>query len=63
MSSEFKKGDLVRLKSGGPQMTVDNIAPRSMMGESGEIGVWCVWFDKGKEMSSVFGPHVLVLDE
>lgn len=40
---EFKPGDLVRLKSGGPAMTVEGIGERAMIG--GEA-VWCVWFEQ-----------------
>jgi len=44
-SKEFKMGDVVRLKSGGPKMTIANISePRP-----GPIppGKWvrCIWFD------------------
>ena len=39
---EFKLGDLVRLKSGGPLMTVEQVGERAMTG--GEA-VWCVWFE------------------
>ena len=42
MSEEIKKGDMVRLKSGGPNMMVNEI------GEGfggGELRVWCKWFD------------------
>lgn len=41
--SEFKKGDQVKLKSGGPTMTVQNIGDYSPMGP--EDGVSCTWFD------------------
>ena len=33
----LKIGDVVRLKSGGPLMTVNKLA--------GEGDVWCLWFD------------------
>jgi uncharacterized protein YodC (DUF2158 family) len=39
---EFKKGDVVRLKSGGPDMTVENVGERAMIG--GEA-VFCAWFE------------------
>ena len=37
---DFKAGDVVMLKSGGPKMTIDKI--RS--GDSGNIAT-CVWFE------------------
>ncbi|HEY0313831.1 MAG TPA: DUF2158 domain-containing protein [Allosphingosinicella sp.] len=40
---DFEKGDLVRLKSGGPVMTVENVGELHL---SGEESVWCVWFEK-----------------
>jgi uncharacterized protein YodC (DUF2158 family) len=39
---DFQPGDLVRLKSGGPTMTVEQVSTRAM---TGEPGVWCVWFE------------------
>lgn len=39
----FKAGDLVRLKSGGPLMTVESVGEHAMSG--GQM-VWCVWSDK-----------------
>ena len=40
---EFEPGDIVQLKSGGPQMTVERIGkdPRTQ-----EETVFCTWFDK-----------------
>ena len=35
----FKVGDVVKLKSGGPEMTVEVIADNT---------VSCIWFDKSK---------------
>lgn len=38
---EFKPGDLVRLKSGGPRMTIEQVGEQAMT-----EGVWCVWFEQ-----------------
>ena len=40
---EFKAGDLVRLRSGSPVMTVEQVGKRTMTEEE---TVWCVWFEK-----------------
>lgn len=39
----FEAGDLVKLKSGGPTMTVEQVGKKSMTEED---AVWCVWFEK-----------------
>lgn len=39
----FEPGDTVRLKSGGPLMTVEQVGKAGMTGED---TVWCVWFEK-----------------
>lgn len=40
---EFKPGDTVQLRSGGPIMTVEQVGEHwSAEG----IAVWCVWFEK-----------------
>lgn len=39
----FKPGDLVRLKSGGPLMTVERIGKDS---NTNEDAAWCTWFEK-----------------
>jgi len=58
--AEFKKGDTVRLKSGGPLMTVTNYGESSYEG----IKVWCVWFDeKNKKIESTFDPEALEADK
>lgn len=53
MTVEFKPGDTVRLKSGGPKMTVETVYPegskywlneRSHTRPAGMIG--CVWFNE-----------------
>ena len=41
---KFKTGDVVKLKSGGPIMTVTNVA--------GTDAVNCVWFDNNNKESS-----------
>jgi uncharacterized protein YodC (DUF2158 family) len=40
MSQDFQIGDVVRLKSGGPKMTVTSVGPDG----HGKLTVWCVWF-------------------
>ena len=40
---EFPPGDLVRVKSGGPVMTVAQVGKRAMMEDD---AVWCTWFEK-----------------
>ena len=55
---EFKIGDTVMLKSGGPLMTVSNIVSESYLQYSkGDIS--CIWFDKNNQMSGSFNPLVL----
>lgn len=39
----FEAGNLVRLKCGGPIMTVEQIGKKSMTNED---AVWCVWFER-----------------
>jgi uncharacterized protein YodC (DUF2158 family) len=57
---DFKPGDLVQLKSGGPLMTVEQVGQRAMTGED---TVWCVWFEKigNKQVAQreTFSPVVL----
>lgn len=55
--TEFKKGETVRLKSGGPPMTITNVGQSSYQG----MLVWCVWFDdKHVKKEDVFPPEALV---
>lgn len=51
---KFTTGDLVRLKSGGPVMTVDGYAP----GSSGKLS--CVWFEGSEHKRAAFRPEALV---
>jgi uncharacterized protein YodC (DUF2158 family) len=52
--SEFKKGDVVRLKSGGPKMTV--WGPDEAAG-----GLLCQWFDGAKPARETFNEESLEL--
>ena len=54
-STQFKKGDVVSLKSGGPPMTVT--------GEHAHgFGLNCVWFDhKNERKNATFQPESLIL--
>lgn len=57
---EFKAGDVVVLKSGGPRMTVSQVGQAHMTGED---TVWCVWFErvgsKQVKQEATFSPAVL----
>ena len=57
MAQEWKIGDVVKLKSGGPKMTVTTVD----RARSGNPIVWCMWFDeKGPEKrESTFPPDAL----
>lgn len=57
MRSEFKVGDLVRIKSGGPPMTVTSVSKLS-----GSVSINCVWFDsQDRKREHYFDAVVLVL--
>ena len=52
MSSAFKPGDCVQLKSGGPKMTVSRVTE-----STGRVN--CEWFDGAKRQGAFFGPDSL----
>jgi len=55
MADDFRSGDLVQLKSGGPMMTVEEVRQ-----ESKGTRVWCTWFDhQHKRMTDDFTQDVL----
>lgn len=56
---EIKKGDEVKLKSGGPVMTVRDVGDYSF-GAGIEDGVLCVWFEGAKPQEKVFDRATLV---
>ena len=52
----FKVGDTVRLKSGGPRMTVTDVGNRPKEGAV----VWCAWFDDKRNEKTGFYPAAAV---
>jgi uncharacterized protein YodC (DUF2158 family) len=62
--TQFKIGDTVRLKSGGPLMTIEKITPqRSIDGHPFEPSVNCIWFEGPKKATGNFHPNTLVADD
>jgi uncharacterized protein YodC (DUF2158 family) len=54
--AQFKEGETVRLKSGGPLMTVKNVQT------NGDL--WCEWFDKSEKLQgNSFKPGTLEADD
>ena len=58
LDRKFSKGDLVRLKSGGPVMTVDKTEELLCA----KTGVLCKWFD-GSQLQSGLFEHTSLLSE
>ena len=58
----FKVGEIVRLKSGGPRMTVSSIITEGL-----QPGIYCTWFAtvKGSQevKGAVFQPETLMREE
>lgn len=54
MAEQFKAGDVVKFKSGGPKMTVTQVGDRM-----GTPVVWCSWFDGTKKLDGDFPPATL----
>lgn len=52
----FKIGDVVRLRSNGPRMTVTYYGASAM---TGEVTVACAWFDGNKKVEDSFPPGAL----
>ena len=54
MSQEFKKGDVVKLNSGGPEMTIEAID------KTKTASLHCFWLDgKNKRQSRDFDPETV----
>jgi uncharacterized protein YodC (DUF2158 family) len=58
MDDDFKVGDVVQLKSGGPKMTIEYIGNYAYSGT--EIKAKCVWFEGTKQKDAVFGLETLM---
>jgi uncharacterized protein YodC (DUF2158 family) len=58
MDNEFKIGDVVQLKSGGPKMTIENIGNYAFSGT--KIMANCVWFEGTKQKEGVFALETLM---
>lgn len=48
----FQVGDVVQLKSGGPDMTIENFTDGG--------SALCVWFDGTERKSGTFNPRALM---
>ena len=57
MPEEFKPGDVVKLKSGGPRMTVDDV---DVYMSGGKPQAKCVWFEDKKRYEALFELPTLV---
>ena len=55
MAEQWKEGEVVRLKSGGPKMIVDRVVHYS----DDSTSVYCVWFDDNKKQECNFPPNGL----
>ena len=51
MADEIKVGDVVVLKSGGPDMTVDQVGKKQYEDYD---SAWCSWFEGKKVTNNVF---------
>lgn len=58
MTSKFKPGDLVELKSGGPVMTVERV---SELGR--DASYFCSWFAGAKDNHKSFAEAALKLSD
>jgi uncharacterized protein YodC (DUF2158 family) len=58
MENQFKAGDTVQLKSGGPVMTIKGIGEYGMGATSDNA--LCVWFDGKTRKEELFEPVTLM---
>jgi uncharacterized protein YodC (DUF2158 family) len=52
MDHDFKIGDVVQLKSGGPKMTIEGIGKPALGGSKEQAR--CVWFEGTKRQHGAF---------
>jgi uncharacterized protein YodC (DUF2158 family) len=53
---DFRRGDKVRMKSGGPQMMIETVGDHY-----GQPTVWCKWYDGKNFREETFSPDSLEL--
>lgn len=56
--SEFKKGDVVQLTSGGPKMTIEEVGNKY---NDTDYTVDCVWFDGAEVYRDTFRKEILMI--
>lgn len=59
MTATFKIGDTVRLRSGGPLMTVKSVSTN----DDGVPHVRCIWFDNNKEGTGYYPAATVEADD
>lgn len=63
LDDRFSIGDVVRLRSGGPPMTVTNVGiafnPNRPTGNVRRTSVTCVWFEKDTMLQEKFPTNAL----
>ena len=58
-NQELQPGDVVKLKSGGPSMTIEGIGKYGQLHSSGPDRAKCVWFEKNQQKEGYFELHML----
>lgn len=61
--SNFKKGDIVTLRSNSPKMTVEGFKWNAIKGIYDETIVECIWFIGNVKQSDSFPEETLVKEE
>jgi uncharacterized protein YodC (DUF2158 family) len=56
---DFNAGDIVELKSGGPDMTIESIDNYSYDPRQKDMKAKCVWFEAKKRHEDIFGLALL----
>lgn len=57
--SKLSEGMVVKLTSGGPQMTVENFERKWKVYDDGPVNVDCVWFQDGVIKRATFNSSLL----